>query len=174
MRLLKQCILLLSLILLIGCGRVNDTIESYKSLSGPEIQNIISGFMPTNTIKPSFYFKDESYLIPTKQWVVESLSPNLKQFLFDYSLTRYKEGSNECDKFSLYGKTVANILNAKNKSKSGIAVAEFAYLQSINSHSINAILTHDGNKFELVYFEPQIASIVQIDEYNFVPLVFDF
>ena len=168
----------LSLILLIGCSKSKEEkIDSYQTWSGNQINQFILAKMPTNTIKPSFYFKDESYILPTKDWVVNKLTPQFQQFLFDYNLRQYKEGRNECDKYSLYCKTVANILNAHNANKplSGIAVADFSYISSVNSHSINIILVSDSNNnVELLYYEPQAAQLIELQQYNLVPLVVDF
>lgn len=163
--------------MILGCGKVIDSpIQSYRSASSTEIENLIQANLSTNSIRPKIIFRDTDYLIPTEAWVKKDFSEKLTGFLFDYSLQVPVEGRNECDKFSLYGRTVANILNAHNSNKPnmGIAVGEFVYIDSLNAHDINVfIISDESKKLKLVYYEPQISQIIEMTN-DFAPLMFNF
>lgn len=160
--------------LVTSCGKVpsNTSIPSYKTLQTDRIETLLLSSTPTNTLKPRMFFSDGEYMCPTKDWVNDTFVKHFTQFLFDFNVRVFVEGRNECDKFSLYGRTVANILNRHNtKGTGGIAVGEFVYLDGISAHSINFIIVSDSNgNLHLMYFEPQIMKEVKLNRDNIVPL----
>lgn len=168
---------LISCLFIVGCSMVTDNpIQSYRSANSTEIENLIQSNMPTNAIRAKIVFRDTDYLIPTERWVRKDFSEKLTGFLFDYSLQFPVEGRNECDKYALYGRTVANILNAHNSNKPnmGIAVGEFIYIDSLNAHDINVFIVSDeSKKLKLIYYEPQISQIIEMTN-SFAPLMFNF
>ena len=116
---------------------------------------------------------DEDYVIPTEAWVKGTLTKHFNQFLFDYNVRVYVEGKNECDKFSLYARAIANALNRHNPKAgpAGIAFGEVFLLQGINGHAMNfAIVADESKKPKLVYYEPQVGQIVDLPTNNLVIL----
>lgn len=165
------------LMLFTSCGKVTDKpIVSHTNISLDEAKSFILNSIPTNTIRPVFISSDDSFMVPTESWVKNELTKEFNKFIFDYNLRTYKEGSNECDKFSLYLRTVANILNRHNpSSKTGIAVGQFGYVDGIYPHSINFIIVADEFKtMKVLYYEPQTSQIINLVEGQFAPLSYTF
>jgi hypothetical protein len=171
------CIIIIICLFILGCGKISDKpIKTYRSATATEIENFIQSKMPSDAIRARLVFRDTNYLIPTEEWVRKDFSEELSSFLFDFNIRSYKEGRNECDKFSLYGRAVANILNAHNSNKpdTGIAVGEFVYMDGIDPHDINVFIVSDeSEKLKLIYYEPQVCQIIEMTN-SFAPLMFNF
>ncbi len=154
-------------ILLISCSKVPDskTIPSYVTISSYEVKGVITNANLAG-FKDNIFLHDEDYVIPTLDWVNGEFSKQFKQFLFNYNIRQFQDGKNECDKFSLHARSVANILNRHNpqSGNSGIAVGEVYLINGGGGHAMNfAIVADRDKKLRLVFYEPQAAQIVNVD-----------
>lgn len=166
---------LFTVICLLSCSKVSDKpIPSYKTISAAELTKIILNNNPTNTLIPRIVTSDSEYILPDESWINGELTVQFRKFLFDYNVRQYSPDNNDCDKFSLYCRTVANILNRHNTlSKVGIALGEFRYINGITGHSINFIITSDKfSEIKVIYYEPQTFQIIQIDKDTTAPLAY--
>ena len=159
--------LVLVAVLITSCGRVSESpIESYKTLSAAEISSLIYSNVPPLSIVPAITLQDRNYILPTKKWVEGNFTAQLSKFLFDYNIALYNEEKNDCDKFSLYGRAVANILNRHNPNNknTGVAVGQISIFRGVSGHSINfmVISDKDGN-CDVIYYEPQTLRITTLN-----------
>ena len=171
-------IVILPLMFLTSCGpNVSDNvIPSYKVLSSEEVRNVISNAIPPLTMFPKIILSDENYILPTEDWVKNQFSKELNAFTFYYKVQRTSDNRNDCDNYSLYGRTVANILNVHNTKKinAGIAVGELGYVGSLYGHAINFIITSDNfGNVKVIYYEPQAYQIITLTDGMWAPLVFN-
>ena len=163
---MKLVIILLAFVfLVVSCGKVPDSkvIPSFTTVSAREVQSFLTNQQYIGWNEP--VLTDEDYVIPTVEWVNGELTKRFNQFTFDYNVRWYVEGRNECDKFSLYARAIANTLNRHNPNAgaAGIAFGEVFMLHGINSHAMNfAIVAEKDKKLKLVFYEPQVSHTVSI------------
>ena len=163
---MKNIILFLAVIVLItGCKPKYPESPKYIVISGDDLRNFI---VETNHINAGdcTLMVDNSYAVPTVDWIKESYTPILKQFLFDNQLDLYQSGKNECDKFSYYGVTVGHMMHfhSKSPSNTGLSIGELTYTVSLTPHDIMFFVATDkSDKLKLVFYEPQTQQILDLD-----------
>jgi len=155
-----------SLLLVVSCKPKYPASPKYKVVSAEQIRNFIVSSNKVHTLYGE-YAVDNEYAVPTVDWIKSNYTEHLKQFLFDYQLSRPSEGDNDCDKFAQYGITVGHIMHhhTANKPKgSSLAVGEFIYMEGLEVHDINFFVAIDkDDQLKLVFYEPQLQSIIEID-----------
>ena len=108
---------------------------------------------------------DESYAIPTVEWIVGPFSEEL--FKVNRKNGLYKLESNDCEDFAARARALANELNNRttNCGLRGIAFGEFHYKKDTGGrHAINFAICKDGDKYRFVFYEPQDRKIVELSE----------
>lgn len=118
----------------------------------------ISNYLNDNKIKPMYFFTaDANYSIPTKKWFLNEFSKSLVDHLIKIGIFRYAAESNDCDDYSRFAATLAQIFNAKSgRSDKGLSIGEVWYIKNGNlPHAITiAIVANKGN-YEICFMEPQ-------------------
>lgn len=155
-------------ILITSCTKSPESkiIPSKISISAMDAKALITTNFPFSSSE-QIYLLDAKYILPTTSWVSGDFSSRFKDFLFAQNIKQASPDKNDCDKFSIYGRSVANILNYHNPNglNQGIAVGEVHVLLSNGAgHMMNFIIVADQeNKPQIIFYEPQYASIVALD-----------
>ena len=164
---MKNIILFLTMavIVLTGCKPKYPESPKYTIISGDDIRKFI---VETNHVNAGdcTMMVDNSYAVPTIEWIKKDYTPIFKQFLFDNQLNSYEGGKNECDKFSYYGVTVGHMMHFHSNSpaNTGLSIGEFTYMVTLTPHDIMFfVATDESGKLKLVFYEPQAQQIFELD-----------
>ena len=147
---------------MLGCAHPNHSIQSYSTIGCEEVRLLLKNMQAGSHI----VLVDEEYILPTEYWVKENFTTGLNKFFFDYGITKWVMNQNDCDKYSLYGVTVANILNLHNPSnfRMGIAVGEVQYIHGFFGHSQNFVIVADQTKKpKVIFYDAQSLKINTFD-----------
>lgn len=116
-------------------------------------------------------FADEQYLCPSRDWILNSFAPAFAQFKRSIGLTLpdglvWRAEKFDCDNFTRLAASYADFMHcAQSGPDAGLAFGEFWYTASFGAHAINlAIVAGEGNKPELLFFEPQECRRVLLTE----------
>jgi hypothetical protein len=154
---------------LVGCKTPDaKVIPSYLRINSAQARTII-----TNICGAEVVLTDEEYAVPTEEWVTRAFTPTFKKFLFGYDVRRYSADRNKCDKFSLYARTVANVLNRHNlvSSGAGIAFGEVYLSEGFYGHAMNfVIVAGEDKRPKLLFYEPQIQQLMTVSTNNLAVL----
>jgi hypothetical protein len=102
---------------------------------------------------------DSSYELPKETWFTNKFLFDFKRFIAVANKTFFKVNANDCDKFSLFFHTTANLV--PRSKQVGVAIGEVWY--SNPSHSINIGVCIDGNgKTNVIFIEPQSPGKVEL------------
>ncbi len=151
-----------------GCSKNDSYVFVQK-----DYKELYDFIVYTNSIEALLYggFTDFNYALPDKDWIKKVYLPALSQFLFDNNIRRYSSEVNDCDKYSLYGLTVAHLNYYKSKNKlpgTSLAVGEFVHFFNLSSHSILFFVVYNENKdMELLFVEPQTQQFIDLDYKHF-------
>ncbi len=151
-------------LLLIGCGKTPQPLKvGSHQLSGGEVESFIH---ETNEIYTATCntVEDRTYVFPTREWISGSFAESYKDFLKAVSNTKWTQETFDCDNFSGAAKIWAEILHSSTPNKSvetALAIGKWAYIRDDGqAHSINVFIVFEDNRYKLVFFEPQLQSIV--------------
>jgi len=138
-----------------GSGGVIITAEQVESILNNEgIQSLsIKDGLPRLVIETS----DPVYELSNESWFTNTFLFDFKRFIAVSNKTFFKVNANDCDKFSLFFHTTANLVPRSRQS--GVAIGEVWY--SNPPHSINlGICISDAGKTNVVFIDPQIPGKV--------------
>jgi hypothetical protein len=176
MRVIKMLVVVFVFIslLFVACKPKYPSSYEFSVMSGNEVRRFIDITNNVITMKDPILV-DETYAVPTIQWIKSHYTEQLKQFLFDYQLNKYYSVENDCDDFSIYAVTIGHIMHryAVNKPKrSTLAIGEFHYLHNFTTgHAINFFIAlNDKKQIVLVFYEPQTQRIVELNRESIMPV----
>lgn len=116
----------------------------------------------------SFAVPDAKYILPTRRWIDSDFSSGLWQFQHEMGIARWESESNDCDKFAIAASFYAKWLNHSSPNRNvdaGLAFGELYYLKSGlagQGHAINFFIALAGDSIQLVCYEPQTRSVVEL------------
>jgi len=148
--------LFLTILLLFGCAKTNDSDIFYTNTFYNQ-QQITVLFMSTYRIAP--VLADESYR-QVKKAAIKSHWNKYKQELFNKGVANW-DNSFDCNRFTLYFQAFSQIeyFKTSNGSNSSVAIGEVFYLKDgISGHAINCALTDSG----LIFIEPQTGQVLNL------------
>lgn len=116
----------------------------------------------------SITLTDQFYIAPTDNWIKTTYSDKLTKFLYDYNLHHWTKESSDCDDISRAAAVYSSILfhNSKNRPKGkGLLFGEFHYIKDgAGGHAINFAIAKSGDKYKLVFYEPQKKFEIELSE----------
>lgn len=118
----------------------------------------------------SFAIPDAKYVIPTRRWVESDFSAGLWQFQNEMGISNWSAESNDCDKFAIAASFYAKWLNHSSPNRSvaaGLAMGELYYLKggvTGQGHAINFFIVQVGEALQLICYEPQTRTPVELSE----------
>lgn len=155
---------LLVLIFVLGC---NTKQHKYTFVENSNAQ-IVNFITHTNQIKPIIYSytSSEYYSLPTSDWVNNKFTPYYQNFLFKNNLRMYREGKNDCGKFTTHALSCAYVLfDSENVgNESSLAIGEFVYFTNLIKHSIIVFVVDDNGYRKLKFYEPQIQQFIELTD----------
>jgi hypothetical protein len=153
--------ILLVLILVSGCSPKQN--YTFAEMDDTQVKNFI---VNTNHIKAILYsdISDFSYGIPSKGWVENKFTDFYKNFLFKYSLNTYKDGKNNCNKYSQYAITCGHILFKDEPGSTSLAIGQFSYFTQLVRHSIIFFIVNDDGHNKLLFYEPQAQQFITLTD----------
>lgn len=114
-------------------------------------------------------FSDDTYVLPTREFVNDKIIGRYAKFRRENQLI-YNEKF-DCDDFARMFALMANVVNDTENAPAGIqgiAVGEVWYVRNElvgkTPHAINIIITSEQ---DVVFFEPQTCSVVNLTEMEF-------
>jgi hypothetical protein len=106
---------------------------------------------------------DQSYAIPSKEWVLGKFSRYYKNKVFGWGLWRWKP-SFDCDNFARVFASLAQVSHARSSGSGaeGLTIGEFFYdRQGYGGHAINIIFSTPTSFF---FLEPQTCKEIQLSQ----------
>jgi hypothetical protein len=152
-----------------GCTPKCQPSSTYVLMTGTEVGNFITYSNNIRSVGCALV-PDISYAIPTEEWIEDQYTPYLKSFILKNKLVWSKDSENDCDKYSQYGVTVGHIMHYKAKGKpkeTALSIGEFMYMPTATGHALNFFIATDKNKkLKLVFYEPQLQRIIELNPTN--------
>lgn len=174
MKLKLKISLFLSVLLVIlgvSCSRPADKLLSEDVEVGSHVftrEQVINMLYTNGMPFISITLTDEFYIAPTANWIKTTYSDKLTKFLFDYNLNHWTRESSDCDDISRAAAVYSSILfhNSKNRPKGkGLLFGEFHYIKAgAGGHAINFAIAKSGDKYKLVFYEPQKKFEIELSE----------
>jgi hypothetical protein len=155
--------------LVVGCDNKRNskvTIPPSPTISINALQ-IISSIEENNIDTKYLITPDSKYIFPKKEWIETDFSEGLKSFQDEIGISSWASESNDCDKFaittSFYAKWL-NHLSPNRNLNASIACGEVYYNKSGSGpHAINFFLVFENEKLKVLFYEPQVRSIISLN-----------
>lgn len=127
----------------------------------------VCGILISNGItQVSPILSDHIYSLPSKEWVQTTFVKDYHNLLVSMKSENYVAEENDCDKFSTLAYAFAHILhhNTIDKiEKTGLAVGELWYSPDTGGgHAINIMIVYETNNYNVIFFEPQNQTIINL------------
>lgn len=113
----------------------------------------------------------ENYACPSREWLEGDFSSALKTDLDRLGASRYVLGKDDCRIFSLYAMALAYLChNLGTNATSAVSFGMVNYLKAVPNglpvgHRVNLVVVEDTPvEFTPVFYEPQLAQIVQLTQ----------
>lgn len=169
MNIIKKFLLftLISSMLLVGaCSKKSS--GTYTKVDAAKIENLVTNKVPH--VIGSYSLRDEYYAVPDINWVKDQFSKQYYAFLFDNNLRTYVEGANDCDNFALYARSKGHTMynNDGNRIEdAALAIGEirgyFSGTGGVGGHVLNFFVVSDNGTLKVVFYEPFVMQIVEVD-----------
>jgi len=130
--------------------------------------NQLTSILSAENINPEIlYFFDKEYSLVSKSWIRDTVSGKYEYFLKKLNIHIYKKETNDCDDFVIAFYIFSRIeYKAAVKSyNSNICVGEFVYSKTSGEvHAINIIVVLTENVPEVLFYEPQTFSFINLTD----------
>ena len=119
-----------------------------------------------NILPSATWIVDRSYSVPSKNWIINTLGPTLRNFQAQLGVNTWTEDVQDCDDFARLAAAYVQFLHYRTLGqirKSALSFGEVFYVtKEGGGHAINiAIVGTKGNE-EVIFFEPQTGKIVEL------------
>ncbi len=100
---------------------------------------------------------DKEYSLPDRNWILTEFSiawNSLQKFL---NIKDWRAETNDCDDFARGAAFLAQVLHARHKFETGLAIGEFYFNSDVmkGPHAINFFIYKENEELKLGFYEPQ-------------------
>lgn len=122
-------------------------------------QALINAGVPADAMRG---FADDLYCLAARRWIANTFSNQFIRFR-DHINGQYEDSVTDCDDFSGCAIFFAHWCHRRTKErpKGALAVGRFWYQSRAGSHAIVVFLTREDGVITPVFYEPQLARIIE-------------